>query len=312
MAMHQTQKESKICNTLSQLGSLKSYARNGNLDIREYLKIYLGADKKAALKDAAPKYIEEHYPKAYKQAYSLPEGYILNNREFNTQKKSSDIHLPQESVSMVFNALKDAFRHVPSLTIFEYAFTDTLLKGIDKKKRKEFIDNLKVPVEALESGDHDVFGIGIFGKDIVGIFFQIKATTSKSNQKTFLKRLEEATKQIKKDLTVFCTMCGEFLNGNVKLAGFAAFPMLSKSDLKKLMKSKDCTERILTSDDLRNEKSFQSFFNENKIELKEFDNPEPLVMQSFKDIFDLYICAASAVNIPRNPTDSPRRGELNA
>ncbi|CAG0878676.1 unnamed protein product [Darwinula stevensoni] len=297
--------------------------RRGNLDIRDYLKIYMGANRGKPLKEAAGEYVRQHYPNAYTRAYSLPEGYILNPKEFKKieekARKYENVEMPTDnrSVAMMFNCLKDAFKHVPSLTLADYAFTDTLLKGINKKQKEKFIKDFGVPKEDLEPGDHDVFGVGISGNDIVGMFFQVKKTPSNVNPKTVIDSFAKATRQVNKDMNIFRTMCGEFLSERVKLAGFPALPMLSQSDLLELsltcttLKCKSCRERILTAEDLESSASFKAFLTRHGIVLQdswcqELDSP---VMKTFKEIFDLYVCAASAVDLPRNPIQLHAKSE---
>ncbi|CAG0884467.1 unnamed protein product, partial [Darwinula stevensoni] len=173
---------------LKDLGRLQSYERRGNLDIRNYLKVYNEAGKEQPLKDAELEYILQHYPEANTKAYSIPEGYILSRKDFKDLKKEAlkgkeDVGMPLEklSIAMVFHKVKDAFKDLPSLTVADYAFTDTLLKGINQQQKNKFIKMFGVNSEDLESGVHDVFGIAISGQEILGLFFQVKATTSKAN-----------------------------------------------------------------------------------------------------------------------------------
>ncbi|CAG0885219.1 unnamed protein product [Darwinula stevensoni] len=269
----------------------------------------MGANDIRQWNQAAEEYVGQHYPEAYSKGYSLPEGFILKNKDFNELKrkahkgKEAEFPLNHLSVAMVFNKLKDALKDIPSLTIADYAFTDTLLKGINSKQKNEFIKNFGVTKEDLISGDHDVFGIGISGSNVIGIFFQVKATTFMKNSKSILDSLSKATRQIKQDFNIFCTMCSEFITSNVKLAGFAAFPMLSKFQLQEVVRCRDCRTRILTSEDLDDPTSFRSFLDTHGIVLEKSWNQDSTcpVMKTFKNIFDLYVCAASTVELPRNP-----------
>ncbi|CAG0890886.1 unnamed protein product [Darwinula stevensoni] len=210
----------------------------------------------------------------------------------------------QLSVARVFFKLKDAFKDIPSLTVADYSFKDTLLKGVDKKTRDRVFGNIAhgFSSEALGSGDHDVFCTGISGDDILGIFFQIKGTTPKACPKTLKVSLGKANKQIQKDIIVFKTVCGKFLEPFVKLAGFPAFPMLNKSDLRKVIDCVECRARILTSEDISDPQSFTAFLKRQGIALKKSWSKSSPVMKTFKEIFHLYVCAASSVDLPRNPT----------
>ena len=295
------------------IGQLTAYEGIGSTDwdIRDHLKIYMGANCERPLKQAAEEYVALNYPKAYTKAYSLPEDFILSSQKFNelckkARKDDIDMDLPldQYSVAIVFDQLKNALKDTPSLTVFDYAFTDTMLKGINKEKKKKLIQDFNVPEEFLPSGDHDVFGFGISGREIIGIFFQIKAITSKTAKKTTSARFIEAAEQIEKDFKVFRTMCSKFLSPIVKIAGFVAFPAISKSDLLKSIKCRECQKRILTMDDLHDQESFKGFLERYGIKLEKPYGMErdSSVMKTFKDIFDLYVCAASAVDIPRNIT----------
>ncbi|CAG0904688.1 unnamed protein product [Darwinula stevensoni] len=248
------------CEDFSDLGRLQSYERRGNLDIRNYLKVYNEAGKEQPLKDAELEYILQHYPEANTKAYSIPEGYILSRKDFKDLKKEAlkgkeDVGMPLEklSIAMVFHKVKDAFKDLPSLTVADYAFTDTLLKGINQQQKNKFIKMFGVNSEDLESGVHDVFGIAISGQEILGLFFQVKATTSKANIRVITHSLASATKQIKKDFNVFRT----------------GIVLENPSD----------------------------------------HDPESPIAKTFKGIFDLYVCAASAVDIPRNPTQLFTRSE---
>ncbi|CAG0896432.1 unnamed protein product [Darwinula stevensoni] len=244
----------------------------------------MGACEERSLKKAADDYVIMHYPEAYSKAYSLPEGYILSRKKFNQLKRQAlqceNVNMPWDhlSVAMVFDRLKDAFKEVPSLTVSDYAFTDTFLKGITEEKMKKLIKVSQISEEDLRPGDHDVFGIGISGKDVVGIFFQVKATKSEANPKSVLDSLGKAMLQIKKDVNIFRTLCGGFLNSNVKA-------------------------RILTSEDLLNPRSFKMFLARHDIVLEKVTGGNSMTqITAFKDIFNLYVCAASTVSVPRNPT----------
>ncbi|CAG0882781.1 unnamed protein product [Darwinula stevensoni] len=131
---------------------LESYERIGELDIRKHLKIYFGADDKRSLIDATKEYVKLHYPYAYTKAFSLPEEYILNKRSFNklhqtARKGKEDVDMPSDerSVAMVFDEVKKAFKDVPSLTVCDYAFTDTFLKGINQQQKKKFTSFVDLP-----------------------------------------------------------------------------------------------------------------------------------------------------------------------
>ncbi|CAG0900028.1 unnamed protein product, partial [Darwinula stevensoni] len=278
----------------------------------------MGADDKRPLIDAAGEYVKHHYPEAYEKAHSLPEEFILEKKEFMKLHKTArigeqDVNMPaaQLSVAMVFDKVKETFKGVPSLTLCDYAFTDTLLKGIKQQQKEKFINNFGVKMDDLASGDHDVFGVGVSGDQILGVFFQVKGTQSDKNAKTILKNLKIGLQQIQKDVNIFRTMCGEFLNLKVKLAGFAAFPMLSKSDLRKAVDCDDCRKRTLTSDDLDTLKSFEAFLKTQDIVLEKFSNwgTNTSLRMTFKEIFDFYVSAASFVDLPRNPTQYFQKSE---
>ncbi|CAG0893750.1 unnamed protein product [Darwinula stevensoni] len=296
------------CEEFSHLGLLSVYTRRGKLDIREHLKVYKG---ERPPEEIASAYVSQHYPEAYVKSYSLPEGFILSDNKFNDLKTRAfkvkeDVSLPlnQLSIAVVFDRVKHAFKDVPSLTMADYEFTDTFFKGINQQQKDHFIKNFGVTTKDLETGCHGVLGIGISGKDIVGLFFQVKATTSNANHKTILDSLAKAMKQVNKDFNVFRVVCGNFLNSIVKLAGFVALPMLSKSKLQKEIKCKECRARILTLEDLDGPGSFTAFLDRRGIVLeKTWDrNPESPVLKTFKEIFDLYVYAASGLDLPRNQT----------
>ncbi|CAG0896690.1 unnamed protein product [Darwinula stevensoni] len=270
----------------------------------------MGAGDERPFKDAACEYVEMHCPEACTRAYSLPEGYILSKNKINilTGKARSDeeVDIPPEdlAVAEVFDKLKDALKDVPSLTVANYAFTDTLLKGINQQKKEKFMKRFGVTKEDLASGDHDVFGVGISGENILGLFFQIKATAG-INPNSIIDMHIKATNQLQKDFNIFQTTCGTFLNSSVKLAGFTAFPMLSRLHLEKVIQCQDCRQRILTSEDLKSPESFRQFLNGQGIVVEKFldGNHESEVTDTFQEIFTLYICAASAVDLPRNVTE---------
>ncbi|CAG0897331.1 unnamed protein product [Darwinula stevensoni] len=296
------------CEEFSHLGLLSVYRRRGKLDIREHLKVYKG---ERPPEEIASAYVSQDYPEAYVKSYSLPEGFILSDNKFNDLKTKAfkgkeDVSLPldQLSIAVVFDRVKHALKDVPSLIMADYEFTDTFFKGINQQQKDHFIKNFGVTTKDLETGCHGVFGIGISGKDIVGLFFQVKATTSNANHKTILDSLAKAMKQVNKDFNVFRVVCGNFLNSIVKLAGFVALPMLPKSKLQKEIKCKECRARILTSEDLDGPGSFTTFLDRQGIVLeKTWDrNPESLVLKTFKEIFDLYVYAASGLDLPRNQT----------
>ncbi|CAG0898304.1 unnamed protein product, partial [Darwinula stevensoni] len=298
----------EICKEYSSLGRLSSYERLGNLDIQKYHKIYTGADYERSLNEALKEHMKDYYPDVNTRAYSLPEGYILRNRDFKELKEEAkksgedDVDLPANylAVARVFDEVKYAWKDVPSLTIADYAFTDTLFKVGDAMQRKKFIEAYGVSSENMKSGDHDVFGFGLSGRHIVGLFFQVKGTKPDANKKTVWKDFKIATKQVHKDIDVFRRICCKFITADVKLAGFPAFPMFSKSDLEKAIECEGCRARILISDPY-DAKYFTTFLKRHGIELKPWDkDPNSPIMNIYKSIFELYVCAASAVKMPRN------------
>ena len=298
----------KICKEFSHLGHLQSYKRRGTLDIRDHLKIYMGADCDTPFRDAADMYVKMNYPEAGTKAYSLPEGYILSKNKLDFLRKKAreeDVDMPPEdlAVAEVFDKLKHALKDVPSLTVANYAFTDTLLKGINQQQKEKFMRQFEVTEEDLASGDHDVFGVGISGVNVLGLFFQIKATT-KINPRGIMDMHAKAIIQLQKDFTIFRTMCGPFLNSTVKLAGFMAFPKLTRLDLQNTIQCQDCAKRILTSEDLENPGNFIQFLDRQEVKVDGSWDEEykSKVKDTFQKIFTLYVCAASAVDLPRNVT----------
>ncbi|CAG0902569.1 unnamed protein product [Darwinula stevensoni] len=313
-----------MCDEFSYLGRMRNYGERGPFDIKNNLNIYLGADDERPLKIVIGEYVAQNYPEAGNKAYSLPEGYILReklireleetaykNEADETCKEEVDMPSKHQSIAKVFDCLKYAFEGLPSLTIADYTFTDTLLKVMNDHQKDEFLDVSGVRKEYLESGAHDVFGIAISGKDIVGMFFQIEETTSNENQMTFFQMFKRATQKVLEDINIFRTLCNEFPLSSVKLAGFVAFPMLSETDMQEVVKCKECRERMLTSEDLKTKERFIGFLarNDIKLEIPSELGPESYLMTTFKDIFSLYVCAASAVDLPRNPTQLYTRTE---
>ncbi|CAG0889085.1 unnamed protein product [Darwinula stevensoni] len=299
--------ECKECVKSSYLARLQSYERRGNLDIRKHLNIYSGNRAKSLdktpWKDAADKYLAEHYPEAYTKAYSLPEGYILSKQAFNESRsraqKGKDVGISgRVATALVFTRLKDALKEVPSLTLAGYLFVDTFLKGIKQEQKDKFVKEHGLSQEDLTPGCHDVFGTVISGDEVLVLFFQIRVAT---NSKTVNGPLARMAKQLRRDFSIFQTMCGEFLSTNVKLAGFMAFPTLSEFDLRKYIKCRECRARILTSTDLSSMRSFRRFLRRHGILLKKSWDPKSPTMESFKNIFDFYVCAASSLNLPRSP-----------
>ncbi|CAG0896219.1 unnamed protein product, partial [Darwinula stevensoni] len=274
------------CEEHSSLGRLQCYERIGRLDIRDNLQIYMGAGEFTPLKEAAGVYVAENYREAYTKAYSLPEGYILSKNKCKKLRDEArnveDVGMPFDelSVAKVFDRLKHAFRHVPSLTVANYTFTKTFLKGINQEQREKFVQSFGIAREGLEPGDHDVFGTGISGNDVIGVFFQVKGTTNKANPRTIIKNLAKATRQ-------------------------------RFSETFSALRCRDCRERILTADDLDKPYSFARFLARHGITLEKTWDRDPYspVMKTFKDIFDLYVCAASAVDLPRSPTELLIRSE---
>ncbi|CAG0888478.1 unnamed protein product [Darwinula stevensoni] len=251
---------------------------------------FRGYDERS-MEEAIRTNVAYFYQHPHKKAYSLPEGYILNDKIYKEMKEKAekceddemgeeemDMSLYQQSVALVFDRLKEEFKDVHSLTIADYAFTDTLLRVMNQTEKDDFMKMSGINKEYFESGAHDVFEIGISGQDILGLFFQIEGTTSNTNPKTAFELLKKATHQVLNDINTFRTICGKFSISFVKLAGFAAFPKLRESDLQKLIKCRDCRARILTSEDLKDPISFK------------------------RNIFNLYVCAASIVDMPRSPT----------
>ena len=334
------------CSELSNLGRLTPYGGIGNVDFRDLLKVRVESNKEVRLKEAAPLYVAEHYPDINK-AYSLPENFILLEKKFKEllnkeEEKLKNINeleceksetsesegLPADelSVEMVFKNLKYAFKDVPSLTLADYSFQDTLHRGINTDALLKGIDQQQIDEfkEGLKQGDHDTASFGLFGRKIIGIFIQIKGTTPTSQPITKVNSLKKAILQVRKDIQFFRTVCSTIIgsekSSNVRLAGFTAFPMLSNSDLRKLQELKelgkkrswhkfvpcsDCIARILTKSDLSSVDRFKLFLRRQGIELKKC-NPQDSgshVRATFKDIFDLYVSGASTVDFPRSPIE---------
>ncbi|CAG0897876.1 unnamed protein product [Darwinula stevensoni] len=304
-----TKRKCQNCKEFSAFG-LRSYERKGNLDIRNHLstnlKIYMGAGDLRPYVEAAAAYMREHYPDAHTKANSLPEGYILARKKFDKHvEKLEDVESLQPgdlSVAMVFDRLRNAFKDVPSLTVFDYSFAETFLRGIDEEHKELLIKNSRLDEGDLEDGDHDVFSIGISDKNILGLFIQVKGVVPRSSERAIREKISKAKKQIKKDLRFFRIMCGEFLNPSVKLAGFIALPMLSNSDLQDVIKCDHCRAHIITSDDLHDPRRFKEFLARHGISLESWDASSPAT-QTFKDILDLYVCAAAAVELPKNQAE---------
>ncbi|CAG0896696.1 unnamed protein product [Darwinula stevensoni] len=300
----------ETCKEFSSLGRLRGYEKVENLDMRNK-RIYMGADDERPLAEVMGEYVAQNYPEVCTKAHSLPEGFILKQEKFKElegkiQKAEEEVDMPleQQSIAMVFDRLKYAFKDVPSLTIADYTFTETLLRGINEQQKDYFLKKYGITEEHLASGAHDVFGIGISDEDILGLFFQIDRTTSKGNSSAVFESLKKCTQRVRNDINIFRTVCSQFSISFVKLAGFAAFPMLKESDLQKVIKCKNCRMRILTSEDLKNPDSFNIFLSRNDIKIETFSNrdPESPSTKSYKEIFSLYVCAASTVELPRNPT----------
>ena len=285
------------------------------MDIRSHMKVY---KDEGSLEEVARAYVSQQYPEAYTKSYSLPEGFILSEKKFKELKTvafkgKEDVVMPldQLSIAVVFDQVKHAFKEVPSLIVANYEFTDTFYKGINHQQKLTLSKKFGVEMQDLEPGCHDVFGMGISDQDIVGLFFHVKATTSIANRKTILDSLATAIKQVEKDFSVFRVVCGKSLNSIVKLAGFVVFPMFSKSQLRKVIKCKECLARILTSEDLDSPRSFRAFLDKQGIVLEKIwdRNPESSVVKTFKEIFDLYVYAASRVDLPRDPNELLIRSE---
>ncbi|CAG0896701.1 unnamed protein product [Darwinula stevensoni] len=218
--------------------------------------------------------------------------------------------LSQLSEAIVFHRLKAELKDVPSFTVAGYNIEKTFLRSVKKNEKEEFIRKFDVP-KGVKLSDHDVFGLAVSGQDILGIFFEVTSTTSEANPKTVLKALGNTTKEIRLDMNIFRTVCGEYLTTNVKLAGFAALPMISKHYLKNLIKCRTCTARVLTSDDLENPRAFRTFLDRNGIALEKTWDPdlESPTMNTFKYVFDLYASAASTVELPRSINEMFNRSD---
>ncbi|CAG0890833.1 unnamed protein product [Darwinula stevensoni] len=118
----------------------------------------MGADDERPLDNVMAEYMTLNYPEACTKAYSLPEGYILKVNKFKELKekmeeREEEVNMPsqQQSIAMVFDCLKRAFEDVPSLTIADYAFTDTLLTVINEQQKEDFLEISGVTEEHLES-----------------------------------------------------------------------------------------------------------------------------------------------------------------
>ncbi|CAG0895439.1 unnamed protein product [Darwinula stevensoni] len=304
--------------------------------------------------------------------------------ENTARRNKTDVIFPSEelAVAKVFHCLQFELKNTPSLTVAGYESRHTFwecilqwheatyeknsslqengnvqqvnersqqgkkeesLKKKQKGKSRE-IKKLGVP-ECLESGDHDVLGVGISGEDILVLFFQVKScpiekfTTVNGN-------LNIAWQQIETDLQRFCHTdesiswdsndpesfkkfleergieLEEYWEPNnpesfktfFKKHGleiddswdfnddqiFKAFFQQLKKDLEQPWGPKKTYHP-------NKPESFQTFLDKHKMKLTYWRrDPKSPVIKTFKSIFDLYVCASSAMDIPRKLKKFPR------
>ncbi|CAG0889657.1 unnamed protein product [Darwinula stevensoni] len=111
-------------------------------------------------------------------------------------------------------------------------------------------------------------------------------------------RLEEALKD-KPSLTV-----ADFAFMDNFLAGIKKERRDEFSDLQNSIHCRDCISQILTSEDINDQESFRKFLDRSGIAFEKLwdNNSKSSVMKTFKDVFDLCVCAASVVDLPRHST----------
>ncbi|CAG0892146.1 unnamed protein product [Darwinula stevensoni] len=285
-------------------------------DVRDYLQVYIGGGVTLPFEEAAIEYLRQHYPEAGKIHYSLPSGYILKNSDFqdllrlarkeleNPQGKDVDVfeHKPDyAAVAAVVNRAKDICGSAPSLVVADYEFSRTFNRAISelpKQQQKKLRKERHIP--KLETGDHDVYLSYPSGDTVYNVFFQIKKTSLDVSPRNIYKRITEAMNQCEKDSLVLKTMCGPFIRSNAVILGFPTFPFIERRELQKFLKCEFCPWKILTSDDLQRPYDLQRFLQKNGVtNLPSTGECSSIAEKHFYDIFSLYICASSSVDVPR-------------
>ncbi|CAG0893406.1 unnamed protein product, partial [Darwinula stevensoni] len=284
------------------------------------MEICTGGDNDISFIEGAELYIQEHYSNAGECHYSLPSGLLLNGKDFDDLlskakeelKKSDgkdvmDSPLEQEAVAVVFNRLKDTCGSSPSLVVANYVFSETFndaynetLKNMLPGEKEELKKDEDIP--ELKEGSHHIFFSYTSVDKVYNVFFQTRQEASlKLNRKTIKRNMTKVKLMCDKDIAVFKTVCGSFLEPAAKVAAFPSFPFIDRGQLHDNLQCSKCENMVLTREDLQNSNALRNFLHKNGLPPPSARGAECThrAKTLFQKIISLYICASSSVDMPR-------------
>ncbi|CAG0903331.1 unnamed protein product [Darwinula stevensoni] len=306
---------------LNEVTSLSECRQEDRFDVRNHLTVYLGHGMEVPFMEAADQYIQEHYPEAGKIHYSLPSGFLLKERSFEQllyqakeeleNPKGKDLNFPLDytAVATVFNRAKDICGSAPSLTVADYIFSETFnrnnafyrgLRRMSSERREKLEKELDIP--DLKQGSHDTFLSYPSGSKVYNIFFHINELSLNVPERRVKRTITQTIHQCDEDRSVFSTMCGAFIDSSAVVVAFPAFPFIERADLRRFLNNcRSCPWRVITKDDLQYPNDLAAFLRRNGVvHLPSLSHEISIAAEKlFRAIFSLYICASSAVNIPR-------------
>ncbi|CAG0880306.1 unnamed protein product [Darwinula stevensoni] len=274
----------------------------GGFDIRDFLKVHVGAGTILPFEEAAGAYIQRHYPGAGETHYSLPSDLLARDGEARRSEPGGDgLEPDDDAVAAVFDRAKEFCGSAPSLVIADFKLCNAIKSSLPvclKQRRKKL--SVESDVLGLPKDDRNVFLLCSGGNRVYGIFFEIKRTTSKEGFATVSKRIREAIHQCDRDVTTLKLTCAAFLNSGAFIAAFPSVPFLKRSDLQTLHMCDSCARKVLTGDDLRCGDDFRKFLEKNNFqEMPCIEMCNPGTKTLYCEAFSLCACAHSSVRFSR-------------
>ena len=269
--------------------------------------------------DAAEQYLRDFYRNIGEIHYSLPSGLHLEQDELEMliQGKNEDLPADYAAKTKLFYRVKSFCGSAPSLLIADYKFSKTFYEAFEEelsKKgdegKKELRKKLCIPdSDTLTTGSHGIFLSYPGHKNVYNIFFQVGAASFEENEKNVKKKIRRAVDLCEDDKCVFRTMCGPFLHPNAITLALPAFPFIERKQLRDALTCVECSQKILTRDDIQNHDALRKFLKTNgvnefpaRIADKQVET-ENVLNKIFYDISSLYLCASSSIEVRRSHSD---------
>ena len=256
---------------------------------------------------------------AEKKHYSVPPGVLLPKQNLTNllvqlqkeaeKKDGKDVDLPCEYTAMenVVKQVKGMCGSAPSLVFHDSKINECINRILQKTLSfmgAEYIRKMRkeLYLPELRGSSHSIFLSYPVAENVYNIFFQVRGVSFENDiHKKLMETIKDAISQCDVDKTVFSTICGPFLGPQAVVVAFPAFPFIHRRKLSEFMRCEPCSWKILTKDDLQSEDTLKCHLDRNGINTFPESDTEctPLAAQLYRDIFSLYVCVSSSVDIPR-------------